>query len=218
MTTVKTTGHPAGMAPTRTPDDVVFFDAALAEFAEHGFDGASMRRLCRSLGVSHNLVHERYGSKDDLWLRAVDHGFSTLARDLIAAAAGEPADPYDRLRAVLVRYVELTAARPELIRIINYEAIHPGERLDHLFTSYLEPAHRVADAALGMLERAGRARRIPAATLHFLIGHGAGGLASLPALAGRFDPGDPDPVAQAVDAVDLVLRGILVTPDPADTT
>lgn len=197
------------MPSERTPDDSALFDAALAEFAEQGFDGASMRSLCRRLGVSHNLIHERYGTKVDLWKRAVDHGFSSLAASLVEAAAGSPADPFDRLRAILVRYVQVTAERPELIRIINYEAIHPGERLDHLFTNYLEPAHRVADSALVMLEDAGRARRIPAATLHFLIGHGAGGLASLPALAGRFDAADPDPVTQATAAVDLVLRGIM---------
>lgn len=197
------------MPGPRYPDDASLFDAALVEFADQGFDGASVRSLCRELGVSHNLIHERYGTKDELWRQAVDHGFSALASNLVAAASGVPADPYERLRAILVRYVELTAERPELIRIINYEAIHPGERLDHLFANYLEPAHRVADAALRMLEDAGRARRIPAATLHFLIGHGAGGLASLPALAGRFADTDPDPVTQAIDAVDLVLRGIL---------
>lgn len=197
----------------RHPDDATIFDAALVEFAEQGFDGASVRSLCRRLEVSHNLIHERYGTKDDLWRLAVDHGFSTLAGALIEAAAERPADPYERLRAILIRYVEVTAERPELIRIINYEAIHPGERLDHLFVNYLEPAHRVADAALRLLEAAGRAHRIPAATLHFLIGHGAGGLASLPALAGRFAPDDPDPVTQATDAVDLVLRGILTAPD-----
>ncbi len=205
------------MPNERSPDDATVFDAALVDFAEQGFDGTSVRSLCRRLGVSHNLIHERYGTKDELWRRAVDHGFSTLAADLVAAAAGRPADPYERLRAILVRYVEATAQRPELIRIINYEAIHPGERLDHLFTNYLEPAHRVADAALTLLEAEGRARRIPAATLHFLIGHGAGGLASLPALSGRFDDADPDPVTQATDAVDLVLRGILTTPAPAST-
>lgn len=212
MTLVKTIGQRGTMPQSGYPDDASLFDAALCAFAEHGFDGTSVRSLCRSLGVSHNLIHERYGTKDDLWRRAIDHGFSALAAELAAAAMDSPADPYVRLRAILVRYVEMTAERPELIRIINYEAMHPGERLDHLFTNYLEPAHRVADVALGLLEQSGRARRIPAATLHFLIGHGAGGLASLPALAGRFGDADPDPVTQAIDAVDLVLRGLLLEP------
>lgn len=200
------------MSVTEARTDSDLLDAALDEFADQGFDGASVRSLCRHLAVSHNLMHERYGTKEELWRQAVAHGFSALAVSLVEAAAASPADPYDRLRAILVRYVQLTAERPALIRIINYEAMHPGPRLEHLYTTYLQPAHEVADAALRLLEQQGRARRIPAATLHFLIGHGAGGLASLPALAGRFDDGDPDPLTQATAAVDLVLRGILVHP------
>lgn len=200
------------MPSPRRVADADLLDAALEDFADQGFEGASIRALCRRMGVSHNLVHERFGTKDDLWRDAVAHGFTELAVELATAATAAPDDPYERLRAILIRYVELTAARPELIRIINYEAMHPGERLDHLYVNYLRPAHQVADAALRLLEHQGRARRIPAATLHFLIGHGAGGLASLPALAGRFDDADPDPVTQATAAVDLVLRGILVAP------
>lgn len=189
-------------------EDIVFA-TALTVFAEEGFEGTSVRQLCRKLGVSHNLIHERYGSKDDLWKLAIDHGFAALALELAKAATDATQDPLDRLRAILVRYVEVTAGQPAIIRIINYEAMHPGPRLDYLFDTYLQPAHFIADAALRLLERQGRAHRIPAATLHFMIGHGAGGLASLPALASRFNDDDPDPVAQARDAVDLVLRGIL---------
>jgi AcrR family transcriptional regulator len=204
--------QPTPMPSPRRVSDAELLDAALEDFGDQGFEGTSVRGLCRRLGVSHNLVHERFGTKDDLWRDAVAHGFTALAVELVTVAAAAPDDPYDRLRAILIRYVELTAARPALIRIINYEAMHPGDRLDHLYSTYLRPAHQVADAALRLLEQQGRARRIPAATLHFLIGHGAGGLASLPALAGRFDPNDPDPVAQATAAVDLVLRGILTDP------
>ena len=189
------------------------FADELEEFAEEGFEGMSVRSLCRRLGVSHNLVHERHGSKEQLWNQSIAHGFQSLAVTLAEAANASPPDPLVRLRAILVRYVQATAERPSLIRIINYEAMHPGPRLDHLFTTYLHPAHQVADAALRLLEEQGRAHRIPAATLHFMIGHGAGGLASLPALAGRFNADDPSPVDQATAAVDLVLRGILRHPD-----
>lgn len=202
--------------PSNPPvTDTNVFDLALEIFAEEGFEGMSVRQLCRRLGVSHNLVHERYGSKDELWRLAIDHGFASLALALAQAATDASEDPLDRLRAILVRYVEVTATRPEIIRIINYEAMHPGPRLDYLFDTYLRPAHFIADAALQLLERQGRAHRIPAATLHFMIGHGAGGLASLPDLAARFGPDDPDPVTQARDAVDLVLRGILRSPGEA---
>lgn len=202
---------PALAAP-RTIEDPALLDLALDLFADLGYEGASVREICRQLDVSHNLVHERFGSKDALWRAAVDHGFRELAHTLADAAQAVPGDPFTRLRAVLLAYVEAIAEKPALIRIIQHEAGHPGERLEHVFTQYLQPAHAVADAALRILEQQGRARRIPAATLHFLVGHGAGGLGSLPALAGRFADADPDPVAQAREAVDIILRGILTGP------
>jgi AcrR family transcriptional regulator len=195
----------------------VLLDLALDAFADGGYDGTSVRELCRRLGVSHNLVHERYGSKEQFWYAAIDHGFRRLAADLAAAAlAGAPdGDEIEALRAILVRYVEVTAERPALIRIINQEASRPGGRLDHVYEQYIGPAQEVADAVLRSLEGQGRARRISPAALHFLVGHGAGGVVSQPALASRF-PGDHGSLTdQAREAVDVVLRGILVdVPDP----
>lgn len=186
-------------------------DLALATFAERGYEGTSVRDLCRRLGVSHNLVHERYGGKERLWYAAVGHGFEQLGISLAeAAVAVDDGDEVDRLRAILVRYVEATAQRPALIRIINQEAASPGPRLDHIMERFVGPAHAVADAVLRDLERAGRAHPVPPATLHFLIGHGAGGLVSLPALAAGFADPPVDPVAAARDAVDIVLRGIII--------
>jgi TetR/AcrR family transcriptional regulator len=198
-----------GTVPATTVTDGDLLDLALDAFADGGYEGTSVRELCRRLGVSHNLVHERYGSKEQLWYAAIDHGFRRLASELAAAAMSVPTgDELDRLRAILVRYVEVTAERPALIRIINTEAARPGGRLDHVYDEYIRPAHEVADAVLRSLERAGRVRRLSPAALHFLVGHGAGGLVSLPSLAGRF-PGDHGSLTdQAREAVDVVLRGI----------
>ena len=193
---------------TITVTDGDLLDMALDAFADGGYDGTSVRELCRRLEVSHNLVHERYGSKEQLWYAAIDHGFRQLASELATAAMEVDGDDLDRLRAILIRYVEVTARRPALIRIINAEAARPGGRLDHVYEQYIRPAHDVADAVLRSLERDGRVRRVSPAALHFLVGHGAGGVVSLPALAGRF-PGDHGTLTeQAREAVDVVLRGI----------
>lgn len=190
--------------------DADLLDLALDAFADQGYDGTSVREVCRRLGVSHNLVHERYGSKERLWYAAIEHGFRTLATELATAAHEEPGDELDRLRAILVRYVEVTAQRPAMIRIINHEAARPGGRLDHVYDLYIRPAHRIADLVLRDLAAAGRARPVSPAVLHFLVGHGAGGIVSLPALAERFPGGEGSLTDQAREAVDVVLRGIVL--------
>ena len=77
-----------------------------------------------------------------------------------------------------------------MIRIINHEAARPGGRLDHVRDLYIRPAYQIADMVLRD-SAAGRAHRaVSPAVLHFLVGHGAGGIVSLPALAERFPGGD----------------------------
>ena len=169
-----------------------------------------MREVCRRLGVSHNLVHERYGSKERLWYAAIEHGFrEPWPASWPPRPRRAEGDELDRLRAILLRYVEVTAERPALIRIVNHEAARPGGRLDHVYDTYIRPAHEVADVVLRDLAADGRARPVPPAVLHFLVGHGAGGIVSLPALAGRFPDEGETVTEQARIAVDVVLRGIV---------
>jgi AcrR family transcriptional regulator len=64
--------------------------AARAAFAERGYDGASIRSIAAAAGVDPALVHHYFGTKDALFLAAVD----------------APADPDDFLPEVLDTPVE----------------------------------------------------------------------------------------------------------------
>jgi len=46
-------------------------DAARAAFAEHGYRGATIRRIARDAGVDPALVHHYFGTKRDLFLAVV---------------------------------------------------------------------------------------------------------------------------------------------------
>lgn len=198
------------------PDDELL-GQALEAFADLGYGGTSVRELCRRLGVSHNLVHQRFGSKEALWYAAVDHGFGTLALRLAEAVAdGGPDAPDDdlaRLRAVWVRFVEVTATSPALLRVITTEATTPGPRLTYIVERYVGPAMAVVDEMVDGLVGQGRLLPAPAGGLYFLVGHGIGGplfLSPLADLMGDLpDPADADAVrAYAELTVDLVLRGL----------
>lgn len=203
-------GRPTAEAAPVAPDDELL-PVALAAFAEYGFEGTSVRDLCRRLGVSHNLVHQRFGSKEKLWYAAVDHGFRALAADL-AKDLDDSDDDLVRLRTMLVRFVEITAAEPALVRIINQEAVAGGPRLDHLFRRYIAPVADVVDGFLRRLHEQGRVRSVPPGVFHFLVAHGAAGPVTLRALAERFGEapaGDTAVHAYAEHVVDLLLNGIV---------
>ena len=145
-------GRPASGSTDVLPTDAVL-DAALDAFAERGFEGTSVREIARDLGVSHNLIPQRIGSKDDLWRAAVDRGFGSLATALATALAevDDDADDLDRLRAMIVRFVEANAARPALLRIISREAVSPGWRFDHLWDGYIDPVRLFGEELLCLL-------------------------------------------------------------------
>lgn len=206
-------GRPAADAAPVAPDQQLL-DLALQAFAEVGYEGTSVRDLCRRLGVSHNLIHQRFGSKDKLWYAAVDHGFGTLAARLAEAVNDDGlADDLARLRAVLVRFVEVTAASPSLMRVINQEGVHPGPRLAHVYDRYVAPAMQLVQTVLDRLAEDGKVRPIPLSVFYFLVANGAAGPLTLPALAARFDdapearkPADLRRYAESV--VDLLLAGM----------
>ncbi len=209
-----TTSRPRGR-PRReeSPVDLdALLDAALRAFAAHGYEGMSVRTLNRELGVSHNLVHQRFGSKRGLWDAAIERGFGGLVRHL--QPGGDPAlsDPLEQLHAAIVRFIEHSAAHPELTGIMNSEGALGGERLDHIFDTYIAPATAPVGRLLEHLAREGRIRPIPLRTFHVLVTSGGAAPFSLVPLAERFDPAsplDPEEVARHARLVaDVLVAGL----------
>src|SRR5260370_17519281 len=57
-------GRPRAEDSPASSDEILL--AALRAFATHGYDGTSVRELNQQLGVSHNLLNRRFGSKEQL--------------------------------------------------------------------------------------------------------------------------------------------------------
>lgn len=199
----------------------LLLDSALEAFAEKGFDGTSVRELARGIGVSHNLIPQRIGSKDELWRAAVDHGFVRLAFALGEVVTRDlPPDDLEALRRVVVRFVEVGVSRPALLRIIQQESIAGGPRFDYLFQTYIDPVRIFGAEMMARLRAAGRMRTDSVALMYFFMTHGAGGPAALPAMAERFglviDPDDPEAVRRHAEAaVDVLFDGLVIDGDRA---
>jgi TetR/AcrR family transcriptional regulator len=71
-------------------------DAAIAEFAERGFVGASIRAIADRLGLQHPLITYHYRSKDILW-RAAEHAFARIRGEWdVSAPEGANLSPKPR--------------------------------------------------------------------------------------------------------------------------
>ncbi|HTY31767.1 TetR/AcrR family transcriptional regulator [Mycobacterium sp.] len=188
------------------------YSAALKLFSEKGFDGASVGALNRELGVSHNLMHRRFGSKEALWHSTVDWAFGQLADELRAEDELSAPDVLVAVHAMVVRFLEVHARHPEILRLVAVEGAAPGPRLTYLYEAHIAPLHARLTAPLNPLVDRGLLREVDVRSLHFLIAHGATAPFSLVPFARMLHPMDPlDPKAVRAHAefvADMVVAGL----------
>jgi TetR/AcrR family transcriptional regulator len=221
MSAAPATRRPGRPRAADTPVSVdAMLSAALRAFATHGYDGVSVNAISRELGVSHSLLHQRFGSKDGLWHAAVDWGFGDMARELASAFDPTLTDPLEQMRLVLRRFLAVSAQRPELLGLMNIEGRSDSTRLDYLYDNYVEPMTAPIARLLDHLAAEGRTRPTSMRTLHFLVAHGAAAAYTLTPLARHFEPSDPlDPAtvnAQADLVIDIIITGLQLTPSDAE--
>jgi AcrR family transcriptional regulator len=203
-------GRPRAEDSPVTEDEILA--AALQAFATHGYQGMSVRDLNADLGVSHNLIHRRFGSKANLWRATVDRWFADFVAQLDPVLDSiPPGAPLEALRAYVVAFIEVSAARPALLRMMMVEAAIESERIEYVWEQHLRPfSRRVTRVARG-LQSHERFTSLPPATVFFLLAHGAIAPAAHVPIARRVDPADPtDPgvLRRHADAVADLLLGV----------
>src|SRR5262249_46289097 len=86
-------------------------EAALEEFAKHGFDGATTREIAQRAGVALAALPYHFTTKEALWRAAADRIFALLSDTFRKRLAGlEGVDLTTRLRLILRDFVRFAAA------------------------------------------------------------------------------------------------------------
>ncbi|MDJ0864934.1 MAG: TetR/AcrR family transcriptional regulator [Myxococcota bacterium] len=188
--------------------------AALHEFAEKGFGGASTRAIASRAGVAQSAVPYHFQTKEALWQAAADHLFGLLGEQFRARVVGlEGVDQRTRARLLLRDFVLFAAAHPELHRFMLQEGTGPSERLAWLVETHLRPTFDFLLGQLADLETAGGRPPGRPEHLHYMMI----GAASTPyALAPEFEllTGE-DPFSKA--AVDAHVEAVLALFFPEST-
>ncbi|MCW2557845.1 MAG: putative transcriptional regulator, TetR [Mycobacterium sp.] len=199
------------------PVDVILA-VALKQFAVLGYDGASLRTINRELGVSHNLIYQRFGTKEDLWRAAVDYGFGGLINELHAAFDPTISEPLEQLRLSIRQFLVYSAAHPELLSLMNNEGRQDTERLRYVYETYVEPSQRPIVRLLHHLAEDGTIRPISHRAFFFLVTHGGAAPFSLVSLATLLDPtppNDPAGIERQADLVStVIIEGLRLAPAP----
>jgi AcrR family transcriptional regulator len=115
-------------------------DAAIAEFAERGFEGASIRVIADRLGLQHPLITYHYRSKDILWRAAAEHAFAQIRTEWdLAVPEGSESSPLARLRQEYSTLFRYTVAFPEFHRFMRQETLTNSPRLKWVADTVLAP-------------------------------------------------------------------------------
>ena len=178
-------GRPPKDAQFAPLDEVMV--AAIEAFSLHGYNGVSLRTVNDQLGVSRNLLYQRFGSKAKLWRAAVDWAFLPLLEHL-EAADDESADPMVRLRVLILSFIEYSATRPYLARLVTVEGGAVTDRLEHLYHSYIEPVGARFIPVFELLREQGRIKNIPSEVFYFLLTSGGSAPYSQIGLASLMNP------------------------------
>lgn len=108
-------GRRAGSPDTRSE----ILDAARAEFAENGYDRATIRAIARRAGVDPALIHHYFGTKDELFAASIDIPGPAADLALRMLADGDDDQLGRRLAETFFTVWEREEARSSLLGILR---------------------------------------------------------------------------------------------------
>lgn len=110
-------------------------EASAQEFAEHGYGGASLRRIATASGLQVGSLYFHFKTKDELVAAALADGVDSARSALLQAINAEPdtASPTDRLRAAIRGHLDALHAHDDrassVVRMV--ETLPPDLRRAH---------------------------------------------------------------------------------------
>ncbi|GAA2347919.1 TetR family transcriptional regulator [Saccharopolyspora halophila] len=95
------------------------FQAATAEFAEHGIAGARVDRIAKQAEANKQLIYAYFGSKDALFGAVLERAMAELAAEV-------PIDGAD-LPGYVDRLTAYHTANPHVLRLLMWESLERGD-------------------------------------------------------------------------------------------
>ncbi|WP_416956528.1 TetR/AcrR family transcriptional regulator [Streptomyces sp. Agncl-13] len=204
-------GRPGADTPA-VPGEESILRRGLEAFAELGYDHASARELARRLGVSHNFINDRYGSKAAFWRAVVEF---SLGAQLAGMPQVDPSlDDAEQLRQIISTFYRTAADAPLVGRLFVDELNRDTERLDYLYAHYIGPVLQTITDCIDRLVASGRMAPIPLDVLFFAVIPPVSGMVDVPLARrlGRPVPSSPQQLTATADALaTLVVNGMLAT-------
>lgn len=159
-------------------------DAALREFADKGFDGASTREIAERAEVNHRLIGHHFQNKELLWQATATHVFGNYAERQRQRYDGlNGVDAPVLVRLMLREFILFSARVPQLHRFMVQASKGDQSRLEWLVNTHLAPGIQLDLTILKKAQEAGIIRPGNVMHLRYLF---IGAATSVFTLAGEY--------------------------------
>lgn len=91
--------------------------AAERIFVEHGYEGATIRKIADEVGLSSTALYMHFAEKSEILHEICRQAFAALM-EANAAILAEPGEPEQRLRRMMRAYVDFGFANPNAYRLV----------------------------------------------------------------------------------------------------
>jgi AcrR family transcriptional regulator len=144
--------------------------AALAEFAEKGFEAASIRVIAERTGLQHPLITYHFRNKDILWRATAEYAFGQIREEwdrFDETHAGMTA--LDRLRAEYRALFNYTVAFPEFHRFMRQECTSNNPRLKWVARTVVMPLIERLLPQIAALQKEGSLPQMEPILFHYMM-------------------------------------------------
>jgi AcrR family transcriptional regulator len=180
-------------------------DAAVRLFARDGYADLDMQLLADAVGVGKGTLYRHFGSKEQLFLAAVDRVMRDLL-DRINAGTRALTDPLERVQRGIRIYLEFFHEHPEAVEMLILERAQFKDRKRPTYFEHREANVERWRANYRELIAQGRVRtRLTPERLSDVVGDLLYGTMFVNHVAGRRRP--PGELADAI--LDVLFHGIL---------
>jgi AcrR family transcriptional regulator len=125
--------------------------AAGREFAEHGYDAATIRDICLAAGVNVAAVNYYFGDKQRLYIESVKHAHQDRVRQVPLPEWQPGTRPEQKLHDFVANMLERMLGLgqpPWQVRLMMREVLQPTEACRELVEDYIRPHFAVLVSVL----------------------------------------------------------------------